>query len=50
MSNPNDIKSNMQLQEIEDREWRESLDYVLQEHGPERMKEILRQLQIRAQE
>ncbi|PLY02845.1 MAG: pyruvate dehydrogenase (acetyl-transferring), homodimeric type [Desulfuromonas sp.] len=38
------------IQEIENREWRESLDYVLQEQGPERVQQILRQLQIRAQE
>ena len=38
------------LQEIENREWRESLDYVLREQGAERVRQILRQLQIRAQE
>ncbi|MDA3903815.1 MAG: pyruvate dehydrogenase (acetyl-transferring), homodimeric type [Desulfuromusa sp.] len=38
------------LQEIENQEWRESLDYVLKEQGSERVRQILRQLQIRAQE
>ena len=38
------------LLDIENREWRESLDYVLQQQGPERVRQILRQLQIRAQE
>ncbi len=43
-------KTGQQLQEIENQEWRESLDYVLKEQGAERVLEILRQLQIRAQE
>ncbi len=38
------------LNEIENREWRESLDYVLQTAGPERVQQILRLLQVRAQE
>ena len=38
------------LLDIENQEWRESLDYVLKEQGPERVRQILRQLQIRAQE
>ncbi|MFO7766863.1 MAG: pyruvate dehydrogenase (acetyl-transferring), homodimeric type [Pelovirga sp.] len=36
--------------EIENQEWRESLDYVLKEQGAERVLELLRQLQVRAQE
>ncbi len=36
--------------EIENREWRESLDYVLQSEGPRRVQQILRLLQVRAQE
>ena len=36
--------------EIENQEWRESLDYVLKEQGPERVRQLLRQLQVRAQE
>ncbi len=39
-----------QINEIENQEWRESLDYVLKEQGPERVRQLLRQLQIRAQE
>jgi pyruvate dehydrogenase E1 component len=38
------------LHEIENAEWRESLDYVLREQGPERVKHLLRLLQTRAQE
>ena len=38
------------LREIENAEWRQSLDYVLQEQGPDRVRQILRQLQARAQE
>ena len=38
------------LQEIENSEWRESLDYVLQTQGPERVRHLLRLLQVRAQE
>ena len=38
------------LRQIEDREWRESLDYVLEERGADRVREILRLLQTRAQE
>ncbi len=43
-------KTSQQLQEVENQEWRESLDYVLKEQGAERVQQILRQLQIRAQE
>jgi len=39
-----------ELREIENNEWRQSLDYVLQEQGPDRVRQILRQLQTRAQE
>ena len=39
-----------QTSEIENQEWRESLDYVLKEQGPDRVRQLLRQLQIRAQE
>jgi len=38
------------LHEIENSEWRESLDYVLKEQGPDRVRQILRLLQTRAQE
>jgi len=36
------------VKEIETKEWLYSLDYVLEHGGPERVKEILQQLQIRA--
>jgi pyruvate dehydrogenase E1 component len=35
--------------EAEDQEWRESLDYVLQEGGPERVRALLKLLQVHAQ-
>lgn len=38
------------LRQIENREWRDSLDYVLRERGPDRVRELLRLLQTRAQE
>ncbi|MBM4130223.1 pyruvate dehydrogenase (acetyl-transferring), homodimeric type, partial [bacterium] len=38
------------LQEIENAAWRESLDYVLREQGPDRVRQLLRVLQTRAQE
>jgi pyruvate dehydrogenase E1 component len=42
--------SDHELRQVEDREWRESLDYVLSERGPQRVRELLRLLQTRAQE
>ncbi len=39
-----------EFREVETREWLESLDYVMKTGGPERVIELLRQLQIRAQE
>lgn len=38
------------LEAIENQEWLESLDYVLQRGGPERVRRLLRQLQVHAQE
>ncbi|MCB1150360.1 pyruvate dehydrogenase (acetyl-transferring), homodimeric type [bacterium] len=38
------------LRGIEDREWRESIDYVLKTQGPERVRELLHHLQVRVQE
>ncbi|MBS1551928.1 MAG: pyruvate dehydrogenase (acetyl-transferring), homodimeric type [Bacteroidetes bacterium] len=38
------------IREIENNEWIESLDYIYQSQGPERVTELLRKLQIRAQE
>ncbi|MFT5232457.1 MAG: pyruvate dehydrogenase E1 component [Candidatus Krumholzibacteriia bacterium] len=45
-----DPQEQAQLQNIENSEWRESLDYVLNNQGSERVCEILRLLQTRAQE
>jgi len=36
--------------DVEIREWIESLDYVIEAEGPERAQEILRRLQVRAQQ
>jgi pyruvate dehydrogenase E1 component len=43
-------QKNDDVQEIENREWRESLDYVLKEQGADRVRDLLRLLQVRAQE
>ncbi len=43
-------KSNSDLEVIETREWLDSLDYVLQESGPERAEHLLQQLGIHAQQ
>lgn len=43
-----DKKKELDINEIETREWLYSLDYVLEHGGPERVKELLQQLQIRA--
>ncbi len=43
------VKKDQNSEEIETREWLYSLDYVLEHGGPERVKELLQQLQIRAQ-
>ena len=47
MNNGNSVDTD--IEEIETREWLYSLDYVLQHGGPERVKDLLHQLQIRAQ-
>ena len=39
---------NFEINELETKEWLYSLDYVLEHGGPERVKELLQQLQIRA--
>jgi len=49
MSDSN-IKPTHDLQTIENNEWRESLDYVLHSQGPDRVRQILRLLQVLAQE
>ena len=46
MSNGNNNEND--LKDVETREWLYSLDYVLEHGGPERVKELLQQLQIRA--
>ncbi len=38
------------LETLENAEWNESLDYVLREQGPDRVRRLLRLLQVRAQE
>ncbi len=43
-------ESNPDLEQIENAEWRDSLDYVLKQQGPRRVNQILRLLQTRAQE
>lgn len=43
-----EIKKNQKIEEIETNEWLYSLDYVLEHGGPERVIELLRELQVRA--
>jgi pyruvate dehydrogenase E1 component len=43
-------KQTTDIQEIENAEWRDSLDYVLKSQGVERVRQLLRLLQVRAQE
>jgi pyruvate dehydrogenase E1 component len=43
-----DDKRNPEIDEIETSEWLYSLDYVFEHGGPERVRELLQQLQIRA--
>jgi len=44
----NDSNKDLEIREQETKEWLYSLDYVLEHGGPERVTEILHQLQIRA--
>jgi pyruvate dehydrogenase E1 component len=46
MKNGNKVEQ--EIKEIETREWLYSLDYVLEHGGPDRVKDLLHQLQIRA--
>ena len=39
-----------ELRRLENREWRDAIDYVLREHGADRVRELLRLLQTRVQE
>ena len=50
MASPSIPDPRLPLHEVENAEWRESLDYVLNEQGPERVRQLLRLLQTRAQE
>ncbi|MDT3695081.1 MAG: pyruvate dehydrogenase (acetyl-transferring), homodimeric type [Ignavibacterium sp.] len=43
-----EIKKDKKIEEIETNEWLYSLDYVLEHSGPERVIELLRELQVRA--
>ena len=43
-----DYKRDPEIEEVETSEWLYSLDYVLEHGGPERVVELLQQLQIRA--
>ncbi len=44
-----DNKDLVKIQEIENQEWIDSLDYIIEKEGPERAKEILLLLQTRSQ-
>jgi pyruvate dehydrogenase E1 component len=44
------VSDSQDIFEIEEREWIESLDWVIKNESPERVREILRRLQIRAQQ
>lgn len=44
-----DNKELARIQEIENKEWSDSLDYIIEKEGPERAKEILLLLQTRSQ-
>ena len=47
MSNAKD-KELTELEAVETQEWLESLDYVLQSGGPERVRELLEKLEVHA--
>ncbi|MDY0083503.1 MAG: pyruvate dehydrogenase (acetyl-transferring), homodimeric type [Ignavibacteriaceae bacterium] len=44
----NEVKKDQKVEEVETNEWLYSLDYVLEHSGPERVIELLRELQVRA--
>ncbi len=46
----NEDKDLKKLKDLENNEWLESLDYIYQSQGPERVSELLRKLQVRAQQ
>ncbi len=41
-------KQSQEIEKIESKEWRDSLDYVLYHSGPQRVQELLKELQIHA--
>ena len=47
---PRDHRPEPDEVDAENREWLESLDYVLESQGPERVRDLLRRLQVRARE
>ena len=44
------MSDNINIENIENKEWVESIDYVFKTEGEERVREIISLLQIRAQE
>ena len=46
MKDPNDAE---ELERIETREWLDSLDYVLESGGPERVGRLMKKLRVRAE-
>ena len=44
-----DYRRNPEIEEPETSEWLYSLDYVFEHGGPDRVRELLQQLQIRAE-
>ena len=44
-----EVKSSSQIEQIETQEWLDSLDFVLDSGGPDRVAELLKQLEIHAQ-
>jgi len=49
-SNKNTETAKAELEAVETQEWMESLDYVLQSGGPERVRELLQRLELHAYE
>ena len=44
----NGNSNSQDIEKIESKEWRDSLDYVLYHSGPKRVQELLKELQIHA--
>jgi pyruvate dehydrogenase E1 component len=49
MAMESNLPNDPELESLETREWLDSLEYVLDESGPERVKNLLRQMQVYAQ-